>query len=74
MTQKEAYEKLMRLCEKQGADLNQFLFDIQEHAAKEDFDKLRRIVGNIMGLGHYKAFEMIAHDVPELPPKWMKQD
>ena len=37
-------------------------------------DKLRGIVGNIMGLGHYKAFEMIAHDVPELTPKWMKQD
>lgn len=38
MTQKEAYETLLRLCEKQGADLNQFLFDIQGHASEEDFN------------------------------------
>lgn len=73
MTRKEAYETLLRLCEKQGADLDRFLSDIQGHAAKEDFEKLRSIVGKIMGNGHYEAFEAIAHDVPELTPVWMKR-
>ncbi|ESX15372.1 hypothetical protein [Mesorhizobium sp. LSJC264A00] len=72
MTQKEAYETLLRLCEKQGADLNQFSFDIQGHASEEDFNNLRRIVAYIMGYGHRKAYESIARDVPELTPDWMK--
>ncbi|TPM28136.1 hypothetical protein [Mesorhizobium sp. B2-3-4] len=73
MTRKEAYEKLLRLCEKQGAELDGFLSDIQNHAVKEDFDKLRRIVGKIMGNGHYEAFVSIASDVPELTPSWMNR-
>ncbi|MFA6157894.1 hypothetical protein [Mesorhizobium sp.] len=73
MTRNEAYELLLRLCEKQGADLDRFLSDIQGRAAADDFDKLRSIVGTIMGNGHYAAFEAIAHDVPELTPIWMKR-
>ncbi|AZO09970.1 MULTISPECIES: hypothetical protein [unclassified Mesorhizobium] len=73
MTRKDAYERLLHLCEKQGAELDGFLGDIQNQAAKDDFDKLRRIVANIMGKGHYEAFESIARDVPELTPSWMKR-
>ncbi|RWM05517.1 MAG: hypothetical protein E5X80_20725 [Mesorhizobium sp.] len=73
VTRKDAYEKLLRLCERHGAELDGFVSDIQGHAAKEDFDKLRRIVGKIMGHGRYEAFETIARDVPELTPNWMKR-
>jgi hypothetical protein len=73
VTRKDAYEKLLRICERQGAELDGFLGDIQNQVTKEDFDKLRRMVGNIMGKGHYEAFESIARDVPELTPAWMKR-
>ncbi|WP_256749048.1 hypothetical protein [Mesorhizobium sp. Mes31] len=73
MTRKDAYEKLLRLCEKHGSELDGFLSDIQKETAKEDFDNLRRIVGKIMGNGHYVAFESIASDVPELTPDWMRR-
>ncbi|MGX9142253.1 hypothetical protein [Mesorhizobium sp. 128a] len=73
MTQREAYEKLLRLCEKQGADLNQFLLDIQGQATEDDFDRLRHIVAHVMADGHYEAFRSIARDVPELTPDWLKQ-
>ncbi|TGR19900.1 MULTISPECIES: hypothetical protein [unclassified Mesorhizobium] len=74
MTRKDAYEKLLRLCERHGAELDGYLSDIQKQVGEEDFDTLRRIVGRIMGTGLYEAFETIAGDVPELTPNWMKRD
>ncbi len=70
-TKKDAYERLLRICEKQGAELDQFLLDIQGTVADEDFAKLRLMVGEIMGYGHYDRFVAIAQEFPELKPAWM---
>lgn len=73
MTKKEAYEKLLRICEQHGADLNQFLAEIEGHLPDADFMQLRLIVGGVMGQGHYEALMSISNEMPELTPEWLER-
>ena len=72
-TKTDAYERLLRICEKQGGELDQFIADIQGTVADDDFNKVRRMVGEIMGKGHYTVIMAIVDEFPELRPSWLER-
>lgn len=71
ISKKEACSQLQLICERQGAELNQFLSEIQGRMAAKDFDVLREMVADLMGNGLYDTFVAISREFPELKPTWI---
>ena len=71
ISKKEAYSQLLAICERQGAELNRFLSEVEGRIADDDFAKLREMVANLMGNGHYDTFVAISQELPELKPTWI---
>ncbi len=65
-------EKLVMTCIAYGAELNKLLFEVRASCPKNEFEAIRRGVGQVMGNAYVDIMRPIFGQHPDLEPEGWK--